>query len=391
MTTPVEILDNLRRQIDYFRQRLHELSARLLRADRQLSTLRHELERKRRGFRLLAELSAALHSDDADQAFRLVARRLSAVLAMQRTVLLQAAEDGAYRPTLLDGYADEEAAALSALTLPLAPAMLHPGQPALQRELPGEPALAAIGEALRLPYFVSAAIHAEGGHAAILVTGRTRILPPFLPPLEDNDAETVQAIAGLLGALHIRQRLQETSHQANHDPLTGLPNLRLAKDRLRQVLLQAQRSGSLTALLFIDLDGFKQVNDTLGHDAGDALLCILADRLNNTVRMGDTVARLGGDEFIALLPAIQDCGQAEQIAERMLRSVSEPVQLWGRTISLGASIGIAFNPGQGDSAETLIAAADAAMYQVKRQRKRGYRLAGAGSNHALLCKEHHLS
>jgi diguanylate cyclase (GGDEF)-like protein len=164
----------------------------------------------------------------------------------------------------------------------------------------------------------------------------------------------------------VEQKTGQLRHQALHDALTGLPNRVLALDRAEQMLARSRRSNTPVAALYIDIDGFKHVNDTFGHAAGDELLRIVAQRLRSVVREGDTAARLGGDEFVVLLEgATLDAG-AEMVAERMLEVLAQPYDLsdmGGRELSLSASIGIA--NGSRDSAEELLAEADVAMYEAK--------------------------
>jgi len=173
-----------------------------------------------------------------------------------------------------------------------------------------------------------------------------------------------------------RKRAQEQIlHLANHDPLTGLTNRALGRDRLMLALARARRNGSRAAVLFIDLDGFKAINDSLGHAMGDALLAELARRLSAGVRESDTVARYGGDEFLFVLFDIADDHAAERVAEMLLATVSRPLSLQGREISVGASIGIAVFPDHGDSPEDLLSAADGAMYTAKQSGRNSYRFA----------------
>jgi diguanylate cyclase (GGDEF)-like protein len=154
----------------------------------------------------------------------------------------------------------------------------------------------------------------------------------------------------------------QNAYEAARDPLTGIAN--------RKVLVQhleAGQSGAQLALLVIDLDHFKEINDTLGHHAGDSVLCSVAARLTSAARHDDLVARLGGDEFAVVLPGV-DCATAEERARAMLRAISEPVAYTGISLELGASIGIACAPGHGSNAEDLLRRADTAMYQAKQSR-----------------------
>ncbi len=156
---------------------------------------------------------------------------------------------------------------------------------------------------------------------------------------------------------------------AYRDELTGLPNRRVLLDRLRQAIAQSTRHGRFVALLMLDVDGFKTVNDRLGHTIGDALLQVVADRLVNCVRAGDTVCRYGGDEFVVLLPDIVNRGAA-LAAERNIRVVlSAPYDIDGARITEQASIGAAVFPADGRASRALIAHADAAMYQDKADRQ----------------------
>ncbi len=155
------------------------------------------------------------------------------------------------------------------------------------------------------------------------------------------------------------------THQAHHDALTGLPNRVLLEDRLTQALAQARRNEQQVALLFIDLDGFKSVNDTLGHPAGDALLRQVAERLASGVRASDTLARMGGDYFAIVLQEIRDTPSTERVAEKLLESLRLPFHVEGRELRISASIGVAFFPEDGLEVEPLLRHADAAMYRAK--------------------------
>jgi diguanylate cyclase (GGDEF)-like protein len=156
------------------------------------------------------------------------------------------------------------------------------------------------------------------------------------------------------------------THLAHHDPLTGLPNRRLLLERLRAALVASRRTGVPVALVFIDLDGFKEVNDTHGHALGDALLCAVARRMRARVRTGDTVCRLGGDEFVVLLPAISDRAAAAEVALMLRTALARPFSLHGEVFRVRFSGGIALAPEDGTQAEALLERADAAMYQAKR-------------------------
>ena len=166
--------------------------------------------------------------------------------------------------------------------------------------------------------------------------------------------------------------------QAHHDSLTGLPNRRLLTDRLAQSLARARRHGNRVAVLFLDLDGFKRVNDSIGHDAGDAVLRQVAQRLSAVVRETDTVARLGGDEFVLLAADFESdsAASAAALAQKCVESIGRPLQVLGTTHTLGVSIGIALS-GEHETPESLLAAADRAMYVVKQRGPAGLAVDGA--------------
>lgn len=161
--------------------------------------------------------------------------------------------------------------------------------------------------------------------------------------------------------------------QAHFDALTRLPNRSLFNDRLSQEVVRARRSGSPLAVMFVDLDRFKQVNDTLGHDAGDQLLQQVAARLRLCVRESDTVSRVGGDEFIILLTDLNRDGEASDIAHRIIYELSEPFLIGSREASIGVSIGISIHPRDGDNPASLLRNADLAMYWSKAGGRNTYR------------------
>jgi len=191
----------------------------------------------------------------------------------------------------------------------------------------------------------------------------------------------ISVVIILLSYLLAETRFQKEGLQnaltrsALYDSLTGLPNRILFSDRALLEQEHADRYSRLMALFFIDLDGFKKVNDTLGHEAGDLLLRQAADRMVSCVRKSDTVARFGGDEFIVLLSEIENPGDCGIAAENILRRLSEDFDLEGKVGRIGASIGMAvYSPGSGDTIEGLLRNADSAMYEVKKSGKNNYRM-----------------
>ena len=191
----------------------------------------------------------------------------------------------------------------------------------------------------------------------------------------DDDQALVEAVAATLAAAVRRQELEsQLQHQALHDPLTGLPNRALVTDRIEHALGQASRRGTLLAVLLLDLDDFKMVNDTLGHGQGDDLLAELALRFEKVVREGDTVARLGGDEFVVLCEDLDSEREVGFVAEALLEACQADVRLSDRQVSVSVSIGVALAFSGEASTSALLSEADMAMYRAKRDRPGTYRI-----------------
>jgi diguanylate cyclase (GGDEF)-like protein/PAS domain S-box-containing protein len=182
--------------------------------------------------------------------------------------------------------------------------------------------------------------------------------------IEESDAETVMD-GSLIDITDRKRAEQQRWHQANHDALTDLPNRVLFNDRLSLAILHAQRRKQSLVVMFLDLDHFKRVNDTLGHTAGDELLVKVADRLRRCIRQDDTVARVGGDEFLLLLNGINREADAAGMARKMLAILAEPFLIQKRELFVEASIGIGIYPSDGADAETLVTNVDTAMYRAK--------------------------
>lgn len=189
------------------------------------------------------------------------------------------------------------------------------------------------------------------------------------------------AIVGLIGITREINELKRTEldlqHLATHDMLTGMPNRYLMIDRLSQVLAHSKRSGSTFAVLFLDIDDFKAINDEHGHDFGDLVIQAIADKLAANVRASDTVARIGGDEFVVILEALPNRDAAAVVAAKIRSRLGRAFTLHGLRVKATISIGISFYPENGDDAEVLVRAADYAMYLAKR----------AGKNRCQVCPQ----
>jgi diguanylate cyclase (GGDEF)-like protein/PAS domain S-box-containing protein len=190
-----------------------------------------------------------------------------------------------------------------------------------------------------------------------------------------------EAAASVLSTALLRIESEaRVAYLAQFDALTGLPNRTLLADRFSQMIMHAKRHAAPLAALFIDLDGFKTVNDTLGHAGGDALLKQVALRLQSTVRGGDTVARISGDEFAIVLGDLARLDDAALVAQKVIDGLAATVNIGGKEVFVTASVGIAVFPGDGEDAETLIAAADAAMYRAKQSGRNAYQFFTAEIN-----------
>ncbi len=205
-----------------------------------------------------------------------------------------------------------------------------------------------------------------------------RELAPLPVVCDDEVGKLVAGFNYLVARLRKEEAAREASdarleYLAHHDSLTGLDNRAMLEDRLAQALARSERSGAQIALLFCDLDGFKPINDQYGHDAGDAVLRQVAERLSDGRRRMDTVARLGGDEFVILLADLDDAHlAASSVAQQCLAAMSEPFEIEGKKLMLGMSIGIALHAGAATTPSNLISQADIAMYKAKHAGKGGF-------------------
>lgn len=197
--------------------------------------------------------------------------------------------------------------------------------------------------------------------------GEVRYLEAKLLPHTGERGQSLGCFAVMTDITEHKLAEERMQRIAHHDSLTGLPNRLLFNDRLAQSIRLARRDGRKFALLFLDLDRFKQVNDEFGHDAGDELLQQVAARIRRELRDSDTVARVGGDEFTVILPDVARPDDAETVVRKIVAALSAPIRLErkGRSVEIGTSIGVALYPADADDADALVSAADAAMYEAK--------------------------
>ena len=218
-------------------------------------------------------------------------------------------------------------------------------------------------------------ITAQPGHKlrALATGAKDFVTKPF------DLVEVKARIRNMLEVRLLYKQLEHYNHTleslAIHDALTGLPNRRLLMDRLSLAIAHACRNKRMMAVMYLDLDGFKQINDTLGHDAGDTLLRMVADRLVAAVRQEDTVARLGGDELVIVLWELNHAEGVAKLVSKIVQAVSQPYSIEGRDVSMTVSVGVGIYPVHGEEAETLMKSADLALYEAKRTGKNDYRIA----------------
>lgn len=221
----------------------------------------------------------------------------------------------------------------------------------------------------RPSHFESVLIHKNGKKIPVDIT---------LAPLPQGERELyLSIIRDITQRKQVEERLQ---YLATHDPLTELPNRELFNDRLIHSLSLAKRNDRHVAVLFMDLDGFKSVNDQFGHEKGDQFLKVIANRLEGCIRESDTVARLGGDEFTFILENIDDEENVVTVVDKILTSISKPYTFEDHKIKISASIGISLHPHDGDDPQTLVKSADLAMYSAKQSGKSRYMFASQHTN-----------
>lgn len=218
---------------------------------------------------------------------------------------------------------------------------------------------------------------AEKGHWSGEIKSRTNSGELYtdwltLSVIRDEHGAISNYVGVFSNIAHLAQQWHELEHIANHDALTDLPNRLLLSDRLELALAHAERTGNFIAICFLDLDGFKPVNDEFGHAAGDLVLQEIAKRLLKVVRGSDTVSRVGGDEFVMLLANLNSLGNLKEMLDRVLEEIAHPIQIQNQKAYISGSIGVTLFPQDHSDAETLLQHADQAMYQAKHMGKAGY-------------------
>lgn len=251
-----------------------------------------------------------------------------------------------------------------------------------ERDVVGRPAAEFFAQATEPPAdeILSRALRGETVQSpdfyySVPETGRKGWATASYRPYTDSQGEIVGVVSIIRDITERKRAEQEIEYQAYHDALTGLANRRLFHEHLSLAVALAQRRQTLVAVLFLDLDHFKLVNDSLGHSVGDALLRQVAERLKSALRDGDTVARVGGDEFTVVLQEIARREDAALVAEKVLRTIAEPAEVSGHRLYVTTSIGITVYPDDGEDAETLLKHADTAMYRAKSEGRNTYQMA----------------
>jgi two-component system cell cycle response regulator len=229
------------------------------------------------------------------------------------------------------------------------------------------------------------AIEPDGYIPVLVITAqpghKQRALQAGAKDFVSKPYEWAEVLMRVHNLLEVRLLYKQIEHHnevleslALHDQLTGLANRRLLTDRMSMAMAHARRNESAMAVVYLDLDGFKQLNDRLGHGAGDILLKMVASRLVKTVRQEDTVARLGGDEFVLVLWHLAEPGYAATVARKVIEALSQPFDIEGNTVSITTSAGVGIYPIHGEDADTLTKSADLALYEAKRAGKNLYRI-----------------
>jgi diguanylate cyclase (GGDEF)-like protein/PAS domain S-box-containing protein len=199
-----------------------------------------------------------------------------------------------------------------------------------------------------------------------------------ISPIRDDDGRITHFVGIKEDITEIKRLQNDLEHMARHDQLTGLPNRFLFNDRIQMALLQAKRRGTQCAVMYLDLDEFKVVNDTLGHEAGDAVLVAAGERLQTCIRESDTLARMGGDEFTALLNDVKNRANVERVATCIIDSLTQPIRIGEAECTIGVSVGIALYPQDGTTTDALLSKADHALYEAKHNGRNRFQFASNG-------------
>ncbi|GGL00598.1 hypothetical protein GCM10012284_38850 [Mangrovihabitans endophyticus] len=307
-----------------------------------------------------------------------LARAVSDAFGTEIAALALVAADGRIEHTVTVGLPPEQSAALSgdvagtpARAYPLWRAVQDKNGPVLVADAAAGPSPAGgMVRALGLRSYLAVPLMSASGQVGMVVCGDQSSTRDWSPHDRVLAAQIAAEGALIVEGARLRQaersRVAELTRQAFHDALTGLPNRTHLLEQAEVAIARAAGAGTRAAVLLIDLDGFKGVNDTIGHHAGDALLHAVAQRLQGTMRQSDLAARLGGDEFALLLSDDPDTATAMLVAERIDERLRHPFDLDGEPVTVGASVGVAMFPDLGTDVASLFRAADAAMYEAKR-------------------------
>lgn len=334
----------------------------------EATAAREEAQRRHQTARALLQLSSALGevgtSDEVAQ--RLAEAVLHLIDSSHAGVLLWDDAEGGLRYRGYAGYAPEAIEALGRVTVtppdtPLLPRMLQDRKPIFIEAVTADPFLSKLLATTGVEHVVVVPIGTQERFMGVVVT-----------PVDDNRDEEEDLLERLRGltsqgatALENANLVERLHHQGLHDPLSGLPNRRLFRNRTNEALERARRTGSLPAVVFIDLDDFKVLNDSLGHEAGDKVIAVVAERLNNSLRSTDTVARFGGDEFAVILEGLNDPqADATKVARKLVAAIRDPMTVMGLTVGISASAGVVVAKTTDDH-DSLLRRADANMYKAK--------------------------
>ena len=379
-------------------ERTHDLAEKNVELESEIEDRRLAEEQLRvRGERLLYhrnQLLALARRDrsDLDEALKEMLEVACTTLRLDRASYWRMVADGsAIRCELVhraDGAVDPAPAAdtLEAADHPAYFGAIVANEIVAAEDAASHPATRSLAPVYLRPLGIAATLDAPvwlDGHVVGMVCGEvTRGTRAWQPEEIDFASGIATMIALALEASQRRGAEAQLMRLAHYDSLTSLPNRNLLADRLRQALVYASRHRTRVALMFLDLDRFKNINDSLGHYVGDQILKEVAARLTRTLRAGDTVARLGGDEFVVVLQEVRDPADAATVAQNLLRELGPPYVVEGRELHLSASAGITLYPDDGRDADVLMKNADVAMYHVKDSGRNGFQFFAATMNHA---------